>query len=172
MYPIKLGFSEAQNRINSLHQNGHYAEALITTVFTFEKSVRRGINYLALARGFTSKYSKTLFENYGFAKLKTAWPIFDRTNSTLPDFVGSSWAAVPGAVTMRNKMAHGEKVYDLQKCKVEAVAVMNAVIDLRTNFLDDVGYDLWTKLPVRRLSKLSWDTSWHKKSKAKAFHAS
>ena len=41
MYPVKLGYAEAVQRINALIAHGHDAEALITTAFTVEKTLRR-----------------------------------------------------------------------------------------------------------------------------------
>jgi len=37
MYPVKLGFKNAANKIDALTANEHHVEALLATVFTIEK---------------------------------------------------------------------------------------------------------------------------------------
>ncbi len=54
MYPVKLGFDEAIRRARSLIDNGHHAEALVSAVFTVEKTLRRSLRFAIVARGFTS----------------------------------------------------------------------------------------------------------------------
>ena len=110
MYPVSLGFQEAERRIRALLANGHNAEALITLVFTFEKTLRRALRFCAVSRGFTSKQANALFSNMGFKDLKDVWPCFEKENRSLPDFVGNAkWQHVPPAITMRNKLVHGEE---------------------------------------------------------------
>lgn len=41
MYPVSIGYAGAIQRINDLMSNGHHAEALVTTAFTVEKTLRR-----------------------------------------------------------------------------------------------------------------------------------
>ena len=43
MYPVSLGLDEALKRIDKLLTNGHSAEALLTAVFTLEKTMRRSL---------------------------------------------------------------------------------------------------------------------------------
>lgn len=162
MYPISGGFKTAESRIVSLQKNGHSAEALLTSVFTFEKSVRRGLRYLALARGFHSKHASILFERYGFEQLQQAWPCFDKDERTLPDFVGVNWQHAKIANSMRNKIVHGARVYNLNECDAQARLVLQAIRDFRTKYKSETAIDVWKKLPRRNRSKTMWDTSWHK----------
>ena len=41
MYPVNLGFDAAKDRIRMLISNGHHCEALLTSVFTLEKTIHR-----------------------------------------------------------------------------------------------------------------------------------
>ena len=103
MYPITLGFDEAINRIEALLNNGHNTEALVTSVFTLEKTMRRSLKIAILARGFSLKQSQRFTERKGFGELKEMWDLFDKDYRTLPAFVGNGhWQHVPGAVAMRN----------------------------------------------------------------------
>jgi hypothetical protein len=46
MYPVTIGYAGAVQRINDLISNGHNAEALVTTAFTVEKTIRRTLRQL------------------------------------------------------------------------------------------------------------------------------
>ena len=157
MYPVSLGYDEAVRRIEALMENGHDAEALLTSVFTFEKTIRRMLRFYAVRRGFTSKQSGLLFANMGFHQLKDVWPCFEKNNRSLPDTVGTHWQKVPPAVTMRNKIVHGEQVFKLATCRAEAESVLKALDALRQQALKDVSYDGWSRLPVRFKPRLGWN---------------
>jgi hypothetical protein len=116
MYPIKLGFDEALNRIDALLKNEHNAEALVTSVFTLEKLMRRCLRVAILARGFTSKHADDLLDRKGFYDLKDLWEVFDVDHRELHSIIGNAnWQYVPEAVTMRNKLVHGQQVYNQEK---------------------------------------------------------
>ena len=55
MYPVKQGYVEVDKRLNALINNGNHDEALLTSVFVMEKTIRRTLRYCALNRGFTSR---------------------------------------------------------------------------------------------------------------------
>lgn len=65
MYPISVGFQSALDRIKLLIENGHHAEALVTSVFTFEKIVMRSLRGAITARGFTSKQADRIIGRSG-----------------------------------------------------------------------------------------------------------
>ena len=157
MYPVSLGLDEALKRIDKLLTNGHSAEALLTAVFTLEKTMRRSLRYMAVRRGFTSKQAEALFKNAGFNVLKEQWPIFHPNGLSLADTVGqSSWQRVPNIVTMRNKLAHGERAYKLADCDAEARHVIGVIRGFAGLLKGSIGYDGWTRLPVRKKSALPW----------------
>lgn len=157
MYPVSLGYDEAKHRITKLLENRHDAEALLTSVFTFEKTVRRMLRFFAVRRGFTSKQSEVLFCKMGFGQLKEVWPCFEAENRTLPAMVGEKiWQNVPASVSMRNKIVHGEQVFKLATCRLQAQYMLAALDALRNNALQDTNFDGWSRLPVRRKSLVGW----------------
>jgi len=165
MYPIRLGFDEADARVKKLKKNGHHAEALITSVFTFEKTLRRSLRFCAISRGFTSQHCDQLFGNMGFQKMKEVWPCFERDHKKLHDFIGASWQHVQTAVTMRNKLAHGERVYNLSECRSYSDHVMAAVRDFRNATIREYNFDSWTKMPSKKKPSLNWSDNSVTKSK-------
>jgi hypothetical protein len=159
MYPVSLGFQGAERRIRALLANGHNAEALITSVFTFEKTLRRALRFCAVSRGFTSKQAEALFDNMGFKDLKEVWPCFEKEHRSLPDFIGNAkWQHVQPAITMRNKLAHGERVYKLTECQQAAERVLDALIEFRAKLVAEIQFDGWSRLPVRSKAALQWHT--------------
>lgn len=157
MYPVRLQFDKAVSRIDRLNRNGHHAEALVTSVFTLEKIVRRGLRFTISARGFSARQADLLLERTGFKDLRKLWPIFERTHRPLPDFIGNrDWQFVPEAVTRRNKLVHGIRVYPLAECKTYSGHVLAAIKRFRTNMLRDYGVDPWKRLTGRRKPALQW----------------
>lgn len=157
MYPVSLGFQEAERRIRALLKNGHNAEALITSVFTFEKTLRRALRFCAVSRGFTSKQAEALFNNMGFKDLKERWPCFEKENRSLDEFIGNSkWQHVQPAITMRNKLAHGERVYKLADCELAANRMLDALGEFRNKLTAEIQFDGWSRLPIRRKVALQW----------------
>jgi hypothetical protein len=144
VYPVRFGFIEVRRRFDALLANGHYAEALRASVFAFEKTLKRTLRYCALNRGFGSKQCDKLFDRMGFQQMQNAWPVFERDHRTLAEFVGQNdWPHVPSAVTMRNKLVHGERV-------------MNANEVMRGNAMQEFQFDPWQPIPGRKKSSLAW----------------
>lgn len=166
MYPISLGYDEAVRRIKQLIKNGHHAEALITSVFTLEKTVRRSLHFMVVSRGFTSKHVKLLLDRKGFEDLKKLWPCFEKSHCALPDVIGAkTWQRIPKAVEMRNKLVHGIQVFQLKDCKCYAEYVLDALASLRTYLQREIGFDGWSKLPIRKKSILGWSDQSENRSK-------
>ena len=157
LYPISLGFDEAVNRIETLLKNGHDAEALVTSVFTLEKTMRRSLKIAILARGFSLKQSQRFTERKGFGELKEMWDLFDKEHRTLPIFIGNQdWQNIPTAVEMRNKLVHGTTVYKLSKCKEFADHVLTALMKLRTTVQSEYRRDPWQRITGKRNPRLQW----------------
>lgn len=157
MYPVSLGYDGAVGRINSLISNGHHAEALVTSVFTLEKTIRRSLKIAIHARGFSMKQSGRLIEKKGFDDLKNIWDIFEKNYRPLPVFIGiRDWQFVPEAVRRRNKLVHGTMVYKLEECKQYAEHVLSALKSLRQQVIKEYGTDPWTRQTGRRKPKLQW----------------
>ncbi len=159
MYPVKLGYDVAIKRIKQLLRNGHNAEALITSVFTVEKVLRRTLKELMVSAGFTSKAANTLLEQIrGFKNIKDVWSCFDPAGESLPTIVGNAhWQTISPSVTMRNKLVHGDRVYNLAECKAQAEKVLKSLEKIEKTFQPRYGYSGWKAFSVRRKSKLHLD---------------
>lgn len=93
----------------------------------------------------------------GFKDLKEAWLCFDKQHRALPEFIGNSkWQHVQPAVTMRNKLAHGERVYKLAECKLATEKVLDALNEFRAKLQAEIQFDGWSRLPVRKEPELQW----------------
>lgn len=157
MYSISLGFDEAINRIEALLERDHKAEALVTSVFTFEKTVRRSLKIAILARGFSLKQSSRFTERKGFSELKDMWDLFDKDYRTLPTFIGNQhWQPIPNAIKMRNDLVHGAKIYKLADCNSSAHHVLSALKELRQNVQAEYGRDPWQRIRGKRAPRLQW----------------
>jgi hypothetical protein len=150
MYPVKLHFDKVLRRIRKLLSNGHSAEALVTSVFTFEKLIKRSLRHAIVARGFTVEQVSILLDRKGFEELQRMWEVFERDHKRLPEILGSTWQNMPKAKTMRNHLVHGNKVYSLDDCKSYARDVLTALEKLHEYVIDEYGADPWTKRPRKR----------------------
>ena len=151
MYPVKLGFDEAKNRIERLIENGHHAEALLTSVFTFEKILHRTLKQLMISAGFRSIDANLLLtKTKGLSNQKEIWPIFEPNNRKLPDIIGNTyWQHIGKAVKMRNNLVHGARVYNLAECMDTAnqiVTLLDKTVDV---FQKEYNYDGWSRVSVR-----------------------
>lgn len=157
MYPISVGFQAALDRINSLIDNGHHAEALVTSVFTFEKIVMRSLRGAITARGFTSAQAERIIGRSGLQALKGMWDIFDKDHKKLVDLVGQNqWQTVDKASQWRNALVHGKQTYKLDDCRALAEKVREILIEFRQTITRHHGVDPWTRYKIRRVPQLLW----------------
>ncbi len=159
MYPARMGHDVAIKRIERLLKNGHHAEALVTSMFTVEKVLRRTLKELIVSAGFTSKAANQLTKHFdGFQKIKEAWWCFDPAGEALPTIIGNqNWEPKRTAATMRNKLVHGERVYSLDECETQAKRLLKSLRHIETTFQARYGYSGWEKNSTRRVSKLHLD---------------
>ncbi len=159
MYPARMGHDVAIKRIERLLKNGHHAEALVTSMFTVEKVLRRTLKELIVSAGFTSKAANQLTKYFdGFQKIKEAWWCFDPAGEELPTIIGNqNWEPIRTAATMRNKLVHGERVYSLDECETQAKRLLKSLRHIETTFQARYGYSGWEKNSTRRVSKLHLD---------------
>ena len=153
MYPIKLGYPEAVKRIRALLKNGHDAEALLTAMFTLEKTLYRTLRQLVVSAGFPSKQADVLMGKFrGIENIKQVWVCFDPKNETLSAFIPqTTLKTVMDAQTKRNDLVHGKAVYKLSDCRDTAEQVLTALDEIR-NLLDvRYGFDGWS--PMKRRVK-------------------
>lgn len=157
MYPTRIGFDSALGRIKALRSGGHSAEALVTSVFTLEKLMRRSMRVAIVSRGFTSKQAENLLKNRGFKNLKEIWDIFDRDHETLVQVIGERvWQHIPKAVAARNDLVHGHRVFSLADCEMMASQVVAGLQNLHSEVTKRYGQDPWAKVKVRRKPQLQW----------------
>ncbi len=159
MYPVKLGVDAAKRRIARLIENGHHAEALVTSVFTFEKTVHRTLKQLIVSAGFPNAHADALLGKIrGFHNQKDIWACFDTEGRDLPTIIGNShWQHVNNAVKMRNKLVHGSHAYSLNRCKVMSEKILELIDQTVFAFRGNYGYDGWSRVSVRRNATLHSD---------------
>jgi hypothetical protein len=157
MYSVRLGFKAAIKRIGALRRNKHNAEALVTSVFTLEKLMRRSLRIAMLSRGFTSAQATRLIGRKGFQDIKEMWDIFDRQHRTLHSMIGNNeWQHVPKAIEMRNKLVHGQQVFRAKNCDTYTRHVLAALKKLHREVCSDYCSDPWTVLKARKKPQLQW----------------
>lgn len=159
MYPVRLGYVTAKKRINDLISHGHHAEALVTTAFTIEKTLRRTLRHIVVSCGFQSKMAEKIVEGLrGLDAIKRAWELYDPHHRSLPIVVGNNdWATFHETASMRNKLVHGERVYDLAHCQRQANDALAALDRLKATLDTVYGYSGWERLRVRKISRLHTD---------------
>jgi len=156
MYPVRLGFDAAIKRIQSLQRNGHDAEALLTAVFTAEKTLRRTLRQLVVSSGFTSRIAdKVMGGIRGLEAIKNAWEIYDPLHRKLAELLpAGDWEVIKKAAGMRNEIVHGAKVYEAKSCKIPATSVIKALKSIKKYFNAEYGYCGWTIAKARKRSRL------------------
>lgn len=159
MYPITLGYDEAVVRIELLLKNGHYAEALVTSMFTVEKTLRRTLRQIVVSAGFTSKQADKIINNLrGLAAIKSNWELYEPNNMKLTELLpAENWKRLQDVSVMRNKMVHGERTYNLEVCERETIEVLKVLDQLKKDFDELYGYSGWTPYAKRRKSQLHKD---------------
>lgn len=159
MYPVRLGYDTAVKRIRKLITNGHHPEALVTSMFTVEKTLRRTLRQIVVSAGFASKHADKLVGGLrGLDALKKAWELYEPNNTQLSSIIREAdWRVFKDAAEMRNKMVHGERTYELETCKRDAEKVLDALDRVKNDFDNRYGYSGWTTLTGRVRSKLHAD---------------
>lgn len=159
MYPIKLGYSTALNRINALTTNGHYAEALVTSAFTVEKTLRRTLRQIVISAGFPSRIAdKIIGALRGLEAIKNAWEIYDPKHRKLTDLLAPmDWKGLKDAAEMRNKLVHGERVYSISAYQQTVSSLLVALANVKLALDTEYGYSGWTPAKARRTSRLHAD---------------
>ncbi len=159
MYPVGIGYSGAKQRINDLLTNGHDAEALVTTAFTVEKTLRRTLRQMIVSAGFRSNIADKIISGHaGLSKIKDSWEIYDPKHRTLSSLINNvDWTIIQTTATMRNKLVHGERVYKLADCRTQVNDAIGALDRVKTALDTEYGYSGWTSHTARRTSHLHKD---------------
>lgn len=156
MYPVSIGYSGARARISSLLDNGHDAEALVTTAFTVEKTLRRTLRQIVVLAGFRSNIAEKIVGNLrGLDAVRKAWELYDPQHRTLTSIViEADWKVIKDAAEMRNKLVHGERVFNLDDCRRKAMDTLAALDRLKDTLDQEYKYSGWGRLKVRKKSRL------------------
>lgn len=159
MYPVSAGYPEAIKRIRALLKNGHYAEALLTSVFTLEKTLYRTMRQLVVSAGFPSVKADLLMSKLrGIENIKQTWSCFDPRHEDLSSFVPkATLQIISGAQTKRNELVHGKKVFKLEDCRQTAEDVLVALDEVRGIMEQRYGFDGWSTMTRRIKSTLHAD---------------
>jgi len=165
MYPVKLGFDAATDRIQSLSKNGHHAESLVTAVFTTEKTLRRTLKFLIVSCGFKSVIANKIINTVrGLDAIKNSWEFYEPNHKKLTDILDpQDWEVIGRCASMRNHLVHGIKVYTLDLCKKETKNVLKSLRKIKKILEDNYGYSGWTFMRIRKESKLHVDPRYKKK---------
>jgi hypothetical protein len=155
MYPARIDFQNVIERIEALLRNGHHAEALVTSMFTMEKLIRRSLRIAIVARGFSQDQANIIFGRNGFDDLEKKWPVFDRYHRDLHTVLDADWQSVVEAKKMRNNFVHGHSVYDLAECEKRAKQVVAALGRLHSRIKQDYEHDPWGFIPCPK-AVLQW----------------
>lgn len=157
MYPISLGLDAAILRIKKLNENGHHAEALLTSVFTYEKTLKRSVRIAIFARGFSSRQADLLMKKGGLQSLIELWPIFDIEHMPFEQVIGqASYQLLKRASKMRNNLVHGSSVFKLDACKDLSLILLDQIRILQGLVLSRYGRDPWSKIQGKRTASLQW----------------
>ena len=156
MYSVNDGYEIAERRIRRLLHEGFNSEALVTAVFTVEKTLRRTLKELIVRAGFISSHAKKLSRGMrGLGTVKENWAFYDPQHRSLTELLPPiHWQTVQTAVQMRNDMVHGERVYKTQQCIDSAEAVLVAIKEFMRTFDREYNYSGWTKHRTRTKSGL------------------
>src|SRR5437773_1383643 len=112
MYSVTMGYDAAVDRIKSLLKNRYNSEALVTSVFTAEKTLRRTLRQLIVSSGFISRHADDILKRLGgLHAVGESWYLYDPANRRLVDIVRNrDWQIIAEAAKMRNNMIHGISV--------------------------------------------------------------
>ena len=160
MYPVKLGFDEAIERINKLASNGHHTESLVTSVFTVEKTLRRTLKLLIISCGFKSTIADKIINSLkGLDAMKNAWEYYDPNHMKLLDIINQAdWKTIKDNAEKRNQLVHGIRVYGKTVCKEETKKTIVSLKNIKKALENNYSYSGWTTIKIRKTSKLHIDS--------------
>ncbi len=159
MYSVTLGFDSAIDRIQSLPDSGFSSEALVTSVFTAEKTLRRTLRQLMVSSGFISTHADAQLKQLrGLQAVGDAWRFYDPQHSKLPQVIGNpDWQVFTTGADMRNKLIHGTRVYKSSECVQQTQAMLAALQRVKRALDKRYRYSGWTPHTKRTKSALHAD---------------
>jgi len=159
MYSIRLGFDSAIERIQLLLDSGFSSEALVTSVFTAEKTLRRTLRQLMVSSGFISTHADAQLKQLrGLGAVGDAWRYYDPQHSKLVQVIGNpDWQLLTTGANMRNQLVHGIRVYKVAACVQHTQAMLDALARVKRGLDKRYGYSGWTPHTKRTKSRLHAD---------------
>ncbi len=155
MYPVTQGFEQVKQRIESLIINDFYSEALVTSVFTIEKMLRRTLREIIVSAGFTSKNADKIIGNSGLQSIKNQWLVYEPNGKTLVQILGNDiWNKIDTSSQIRNKLVHGIRSYDDSECKKYAENNIALISEVKHKLDEAYNYSGWSRFSIRRKSIL------------------
>jgi len=158
MYQINAGLLSAKAKINQLTSHGHHAESMIVMVFIVEKTIRRTLIQIVISAGFKSKNAKQIVKKINFSSINDYWMFFDPFEKPLKDVISSlDYNAIKKAAEMRNRVVHGQHVYSNEIYQTKTQELLQIIDRISAAFQLRYGFDGWSKLSVRKKSRLHID---------------
>lgn len=156
MYPLRTPYQKIRSRLKNLISDGYPAEALVTSIFTAERLLRRTLIQMIISAGFTTENAfKIAGRLNGIQAIKDSWPLYDPRGRALVDILGNSnWQVIYDAAKMRNDMVHGSVTHGHAKCKRTALRVIETLDRIKERLFNVYGYHGWGGLKKRTVSAL------------------
>jgi len=159
MYSVSLGFESAIGRIQSLLDSNFTSEALVTSVFTAEKTLRRTLRQLMVSSGFISTHADALLKQLrGLHAVGDAWRFCDPQHSKLPQIIGNAdWQVLTTCADMRNRLIHGTRVYPSGLCADQTRVLLKTLRRVKRALDKRYHYSGWAPHRKRMKSTLHAD---------------
>ena len=159
MYRTQLTYRQVRARLEKLITDGYPCEALVTSVFTAERMLRRTLVRLAVSAGFTSEQALRLVAGLGeIEAVEEVWSLLDPNERALVDVIGTAnWRIVREAVKTRSDMANGLFPISLRQCTRRAHDLIGALDHTGAQLRNVYGYDGWGVHRKRHVSALHTD---------------
>lgn len=159
MYPLRMPYRKVRSRLKALVKDGYCSEALVTSVFTAERLLRRTLVQLVVSAGFTSSDAFRIVQKMsGLVAVKESWSLYDPKGRTLVQVIGNpTWHVLRAAAKMRNDMVHGLRTYSYASCKRKARELIEVIDMLKDQLETTHEFDGWGMHRKRRVSVLHTD---------------
>jgi hypothetical protein len=94
----------------------------------------------------------------GLDAVKNSWDLYDPKHRKLTELLSQAeWQTFKDCAEMRNKLVHGERVYNLADCKKQSSAALRALNKVKTSLDREYGYSGWTTATRRLIPVLHVD---------------
>lgn len=159
MYPLRLPYKKVRSRLKNLIKDGYSSEALVTSMFTVERILRRTLIQLVISAGFTTNQAFRIIARLnGLQAIKEVWTIYDPKNRTLTQILTNTiWQNLRETAKMRNGIIHGTVTYSQSKCKKKAQEIIDILDIIKEKLYATYGYHGWGGLSKRRSAVLHVD---------------